>query len=320
MAAIVDRLNISVSLGANTGQVVGDLRMGRPKHLLLTNGAELTNADLADSESLQAWLDAKMSLSRTDPQKVFLFTGFHEMENTTGDPNVGTLQDGYEEVLNEAIPKYLGRHTADIGQTQSFVAFNGFTGKVYVIDTNGRFFYVGKENGGGKGFSLAYLYSSYPQWGGSGAINTGTVRFTLGDVEQLKNNVGAVQVSFNPADLVNMVDVKLKEVAAAAGYAFKIGLYTNYTGTNIYSQGTYQDDLAVVGAWKATNPDGSNITIASVAKDAVNKGWTVTLGSTPVIPLGTKIKIELVSPTALAALTAPVEGIESIAAKVTKVA
>jgi hypothetical protein len=69
MAAIVDRLNISVSLGANTGQVVGDLRMGRPKHLLLTNGAELTNADLADSESLQAWLEAKMALSRTDPTR-----------------------------------------------------------------------------------------------------------------------------------------------------------------------------------------------------------------------------------------------------------
>src|SRR4051812_22788514 len=128
MAAIVDRLNISISLGANTGKVTGDLRLGRPKHLLLTNGAELTNADLVDSDSLKAWLEEKMSLSRTDPEKVFLFTGFHEMENNTGDPNVGTLQDGYEEVLNEAIPKYLGRHTADIGQTQSFVAFNGFTG------------------------------------------------------------------------------------------------------------------------------------------------------------------------------------------------
>jgi aryl carrier-like protein len=317
MATIVDRLNISISLGANTGKVTGDLRLGRPKHLLLTNGAELTNDDLADSDSLQAWLEEKMSLSRTDPEKVFLFSGFHEMENNTGDPNTATLQDGYEEVLNEAIPKYIGRHTADVGQTQSFVAFNGFTGTMYIIDTNGRFAYIGKQGGGGKGFDVAYLYSSYPQWGGSGAINTGTVRFTLADVEQLKNNVGAVQVSFNPADLVNMVDVKLSELATASGYAFKIGARTNYTGTNIYP--TYQDSLAVVGAWKATLvSDGSNVTIASAAKDATLKGWTVTLGSSPTIAANAKVKIELVDPATLAGLTIPVEGIESISVKVTK--
>jgi hypothetical protein len=317
MAAIVDRLNISVSLGANTGQVLGDLRMQRPKHWLLTNSWEPTNADLADSDSLQAALETAMSLSRTDPNKVFLFSGFHEIEDNTGDPNTATLADGYEEVLNEALPKYTGRHTADIGQTQSFVAFNGFTGQIYFIDSAGRFFYVGKEGGGGKGFDVAYLYANYPRPGGTNAINTGVVKLTLGDPEQFKNNVGAVQVTFNPKELVNMVDVRLVEFAAASGYAFKIGLYTNYTGTNIYAN--YSALLAVIGAWKATLlSDGSNITIASVAVDAVNKGWTVTLGSTPTISAGAKIKLELVDPVALAALTAPVTGIESIPKKVTK--
>lgn len=228
------------------------------------------------------------------------------------------MADGYEEVLNDPIPKYTGRHTADIGQTQSMAAFNGFTGYAFFIDSKGGFYYVGKSGGGGKGFNVTNLYASYPRPGGTAAINTGTVKISF-DIEQFKSGIGRVKIDFSPVDLQNLYDVQLTEFGAASGYAFKIGGRTVYTGTNIYDIGTYADDLAVVGAWKATLlSTGDDVTIASVAKDAALKCWTVTLGSSPTITSGAKIKIELVDPTALAALTTPVEGIESVAVKVLK--
>jgi hypothetical protein len=320
--AIVDRLNIVATFGTNTGKVAGDVRMKAPKQILLAQSSEtgFSNADLTDSASLAAAIDLRMSLSRTDPNKLFYFNGFHEADDNTGDPNVATLQDGYEEVLNEAIPKYTLRHTEATARTQAFSSFNGFTGRVYIIDAAGTFFYVGKQGGagGGQGFDLSYLYSTYPRWGASNAINTGTVRFTIGDIEQLKGNVGAVSLAgISIAGLANMVDVQLLSLAAPTGYAFKLGAKTKYSGTDIYS--TYKDLLNVVGAWKITRmDDGSSVTVASVAKDDVLKGWTVTAGSSPTIATGILLKFELVDPVALAALTASVEGIESVYVKIAK--
>jgi hypothetical protein len=316
MSTIVDRINSVISLGANTGFVTGDARFGSIKHILLTNGAEPTNDDLLDSESLKTWLESKLTLSRTDAEKIFVFSGFHEFEDNTGDPSTATLADGYEEVLNDPIPKYTGKHTADIGQTQSMAAFNGFTGYAFFVDSKGAFYYVGKTNGGGKGFDVTNLYASYPRPGGTAAINTGTVKISF-DIEQFKSNIGRVKIDFNPKDLSTLYDVQLTEFAAASGYAFKIGARTVYTGRNIYD--TYKDSLAVVGAWKITRlDDGTTVTVASVAKDDALKAWTVTAGSSPTIATGVKLKIELVDPVALAALTLAVEGIESVAVKVVK--
>jgi hypothetical protein len=312
----VDRLNLTTTLGGNTGKTAGDVRMGRIKALLLTRGKEFSEADRADSETFEAALEEAMLLSRESVNKVFPFSGFREADNNTGDPNVASLADGYEEVINEAVPKYTLKHTTGTAQTQSLVAFNGWNDTVYILDDKNIVWGVKTSSNGIKGFAVGHLYTTPPNFGGSGAINTSITKISFGSIDEFKSGLVALKLDFNVTDLTDIVDVELEEVAASSGYAFKIGGKTKYAGTDIYE--SYQDLLAVVGAWKAELPDGTAVDIASVVKDATNKGWTVTLDNTPTIAQGVKVKVNLVDPTALAALGTPVEGIEGITVKVTK--
>lgn len=313
----IDRINLTTTLGGNTGKTAGDVRMGRIKTLLFTRGKEFSEDDRADSESFEAAAEAAMLLSRESINKLFAFTGFREADNNTGEPNVQALADGYEEVINEAIPKFTLKHTTGTAQLQSLVAFNGWNDTVFVVDDKNILWGVKTSSNGVKGFSVGHLYTTPPNFGGSGAINTAITKISFGSLEEFKSGLVALKLDFNVADLTDIVDVELEEVAAASGYAFKIGAKTKYAGTDIYE--AFQDLLAVAGAWKAELvSDGSTVDIASVAKDGTNKGWTVTLDNTPVIATDAKVKINLVDPTALAALGTPVTGIEGIYVKVIK--
>lgn len=193
---------------------------------------------------------------------------------------------------------------------------------MYVLDSKNVFWYRNKSNGGGTYFQVGTLYSTYPRFGNTANINTGLVKLTLGDADDLKGGgLSCIKVDSSfVKSLPNIVDVVLSEDKAATGYAFSIVIKRKYTGTNIYE--SYADLLNVSGAWKASLADGTSVGIASIAKDATldngNGGWTATLASTPTIDPDTVIYLELVDPAALYALTSPVDGIESIKLKVLK--
>lgn len=312
-------IQILTTLGTNTGKTVGDVRMGRPKHLLLTRGKEFTADQIADSASFQTALAEAMLEARTSNSKVFLFSNFREAEDNTGDPQMGTLSDGYEEVLNEVVPKYTFRQVLGAAQTQSIVDFNGWQEKIYVIDDKNQLWFIHTSTSGAKGYSVGHLYTNPPRFGNSGNINTNVTRLTFGSVEEFKSNTGVLKLDFSVEDLANIVDVQLSEVGAASGYVFKIGAKYKYAGVNVFSD--FATALEQSDAWKATRMDtGADVTISAVADNTTTKGWDVTLASTPTIAVGTKIKIELQAPSLLAGLTTPVEGIESIYVIVTKAA
>jgi hypothetical protein len=241
---------------------------------------------------------------------------FRVVDDNTADPNKQTLADGYSEVLNESLPDYTLQSTAGICQQQQMVEFNGWRDYIFVIDDKNILWYV--INGViGQGFNTGYLYTDAPRPGNSSNIVVSKTQLTFGNIDEFKSNIGALKINFDPTKLQNTVDVILAEAAAAAGYVFKIGATGKCSGINAYQQ--YQDLLAVVGAWKATLlSDGSNITIATVAKNATTGGWDVTLGNSPVIASAAKIKIELQDPGTLAALGTPVTGIESVSVTVSK--
>jgi hypothetical protein len=315
------KIRIVGQLGANTGKTIGDVRLGRIKTLILTQGFEFTEAQLADSESIFEAIRDAMLASKSSVNKVYILTGFREADNNTGDPNTAALADGYEEVLNEALAKFVFRHTAGAALAQAYEEFNGWNDAMYVIDDKNIFFGVTKSNAGGRGFSCGYFFANYPNFGSSGAINTGQIRVTFGTTEEFKKgSIFARKLNFSVSTLPNIVDVELTEDAPASGYAFKIVAANKYSGTNIAEN--YADLLNVVGAWKITKKDGTEVDVASVAKDATldngEGGWTVTADSAVAIAPGTELYIDLVDPTALKALAASVEGIEGIKVKVVK--
>ena len=189
-----DRINLTTTLGGNTGRTTGDVRMGRIKIILPTRGKVFTSADIADSESFKAALAAALKESRTSLNKIFVFDGFREAEDNTGDPNVATMADGYEEVLNEAVPKYTLRNTKGAAQQMALTAFNGWNDPVFIVDDKNILWYIGTSDGGAKGFSTGSFYANPPRFGGTGAISSNLVKLSFGSIEEFKSGIGAMKL------------------------------------------------------------------------------------------------------------------------------
>lgn len=306
-------INICGTLGGNTGRPGCDVRMGRIKYLMLTSGKEFTEGDLASSEAFEAALQASMLLANSDANKVFAFPEMRDVTDNSGDPATSTLADGFEEVLNEALPKYLLKSTPGICVQQAMASFNGWPGKFYFVDENGILFYKITTSDGGKGFATGYLYTNPPKPKGSGDVQTANTRLTFGSIDDLKSGVGALKLEFNVADLNNMQDVILTDeedenVSGALNNTFLIGAHTRCEGTDIYA--TYKA-LLTAARWRAYTSAGVVIAITSVTAVDVSSAWQVVLDSSAYnsLAVGTVFYIDLVVPATLVA--AGIEGIEA---------
>lgn len=307
-------INVCATLGGNLGTPACDVRMGRPKILLLTTSKEFTEADITDSQSFQAALQTAMLLGKADANKIYAFPVANEATNNTGDPSTGTLADGYEEVLNEALPKYLLRSKVGTCVQQQMASFNGWSGKVYVIDDNGILWFNITASGGASGFTTGYLYTNPPQFKGSGDVNTANTRITFGTIDEFKYDVGAIKLDFSATSLLNILDVTLDDretenTSGALNNVFIIGGKTKCEGTDLYA--AYSTGLANVARWRAYKADGTAIAITSVTVNATLLGWNITLNSGEFTALasGTVFYIDLATPTVLHA--AGVVGIEA---------
>jgi hypothetical protein len=306
-------------LGANTGKPQCDVPIAAIKYGLPTRGCEFTEAELTDSSTIKAAMLAKMLLAKTDNQKLFLIPYANEAEDNTGDPNIGTLSDGFEEPLSDALPKYILRHAKmGVKQNQAICVFNGWGDKYYFIDRNNRFCYIVKSDNGSKGFSVGNLYYDPPRPGSSNAVKTTIGRITFANADEFKSSViGMIDLDFNPADLVNIEDINIVQKAAPASNVVTIGGLSRFGQVDIYAN--FKTALNNVARWQVINEStGASMTKTSVATDDGNKGWDLTIDSTEftALPSGAKYSVNLVSPATLA--LAGVYGIEGIKITFTK--
>lgn len=308
-------INICATLGGNTGAPACDVRMGRPKFLLLTTSKEFSAGDIDDSASFQQALEAAMLLSKTNANKVYAFPAANETTDNTGDPATGTLADGYEEVLNEALPKYLLRSKVGTCVQQQMASFNGWPGKIYVVDESNILWFRTTATGGAAGFSCGYLYTNPPKFKGSSDVQTANTRLTFGSIDDFKRNVGAIQLDFSVSALTNILDVVLDDresenTSGALNNVFVIGGKTLCEGTDIYA--AYSTLLANTAYWRAYKSDGTTITLTSVTVNSGLSGWNITLDSATFTAMssGDIFFIDLETPTVLHA--AGIDGIEGI--------
>lgn len=315
-------INVCTTLGNNTGKSACEVRMKRPKYPLLSN-YEFTAAELASSDALKAAIIRQMLLGNTVAGKAFLFPEMRVTDDNTGDPNVQSLADGYEEVLNEALPKYTLHSTVGVCQQQSMVAFNGWTGGIFPIDADRVFWYRKTATGGGKGFSTGNLYTDPPRPGSSAAIQVAKTRVTFGSIDEFKSDLGAVKIDFNIASLLNIVDVILTDVEDAfnspstSTNVFIIGGLVKCSGDNIYA--AYKDSLNSVLRWRSYRLDTlASIPITSVAKNDALLGWTITINaaSFAALPSGTKFAVDLVTPDQLSPAVTGIEGTKAVFTKI----
>lgn len=310
-------INICATLGGNVGKPNCDVRFGRPKNLLPTRGKVFSAADLLNSATIKAALRTAMLLAREDNNKVFAFPNARVVDDNTADVSLGTLADGYEEVLNESLPSYNLQTTAGICVAQAMTQFNGWSDKSFIVDDKNIFWYIINEDGSGQGFSIGNMYTNPPRFGNSGGITVSNTRVLFGSIDEFKHRVGAIKLDFDVLALQNTVDVVLSEAVPATANALKIIGRVLCAGTDIYA--AYSAGLANVARWVATNVEtGAPITLTSVAVDAALKGWTLTLDNTAhgALDSGALVEINLADPATLAA--AGFAGIEGIAFIYTK--
>lgn len=306
-------INVCATLGGNTGRPACDVRMGRIAHLLLATSKVFTEAQLATSEALQEALQDAMLLANSDANKIFAFPKMREAVNNTGDPATGTLPDGYEEVLNEALPKYLLRSTPGVCVQQAMASFNGWAGTMFIIDENNILWYRRTSTEGGQGFSTGYLYTNPPQFKGSADVQTANTRITFGDIDEFKGSIGAVKLDFTVSSLDTMQDVILDDRedendSGALNNVFKIGGKIKCEGTDIYA--AYKTLLNNVLRWRAYKADGTVLDLTSVSTDDALSAWQITIDSTDydAMDAGDVFYIDLVVPATL--IAASVTGIE----------
>lgn len=306
-------------LGANTGKPQCDVPIAAIKYLMPTRGATFLAADLVDSASIKAALLTKMLSAKSSNQKLYLIPYANEAANNTGDPNVGTLSDGFEKTLTDPLKKYTLTH-AEMGKAQNaaICQFNGWTDKVYFIDRNNRFCYISVQDGTGKGWSVGNLFYTSPGPGDSAAVNVAKGRITFANPDEFKSSpIGLIDLDFNPADLVNIEDIQMVEKLAPASNVVTIGGLGRFTNQDIYA--AYKTPLNNVARWVVTNElTGATMTITSVATDDPHSGWTITIDTTLFAALasGTKYSINIASPSVLH--TAGVDGLEGIKITYTK--
>jgi len=307
------QVSLCATIGGNVGAPACDVQMGALRTILVTRGKEFTASELADTNSLRAAIAAAMLLGNDNNNKIYAFPVFRNVTDNTGDPNVETLPDGSKQTTSRPVPSYTLESTIGYCQARNVARFNGFSGKVYVIDGNQRFFFLRKTGGGGKGFSIGNIDSDSARWGGFTGARTIKHRLSFGSEVEFRSEIGAMNADFDVTSMVNIQNVALRLVTSTTGPGeFSIAGQIECTNQEIYP--AYRTLLKNTAAWKVVNADtGAAVPVTFVGNLDTIGAWNVTAAD---IPAG-KYYFSLAAPDALLALG--VEGLESFPLLVTVV-
>jgi len=184
---------------------------------------------------------------------------------------------------------------------------NGKNQPFFIGTDNG--FLIGTDTGDGllSPIKPNFVNANKFTWSDGTNVSAYTLRLNF-EPAQVNQNVNFVDFSSDGGlsyfeGLQGLQNVNLAQAAARALGVLKVKASTSCGSVDMYD--LYSADLAVVGAWVATNRlTGNVITITSVAVDANAKAWTITLNTSDPDYTATAgdILISLAGPTELAAI------------------
>lgn len=214
--------------------------------------------------------------------RIFPYHNFATVTDNTEDVSITTTDYGYKYITKEGFYDWTFRYfSGGVGLHQQ-VKKNSGPGKYFLFyDDNGTL--IGyKSNGLLKGVPVDQFYVN--PW----KLNTGadaasyTMRFILDSRYLNGGNMGYIPLSgsFNLFDIVGLQELSI-ELVSLVSNAATVKLFTKISGVDMYD--AYSSNFNQAAAWQFTNEDGIAGTITSVALDAANKGWVITLNSSQFI-------------------------------------
>lgn len=312
-------INLCGSVGANTGKMDCDPRRANFKTIIV-GGASFDSTQYGTAAAFQAAFQAAMNLGTGNSGKLYPFPEFVGVAVNTEANKEATFGNGQKITIAEGRPSY----TCDlrIGSTleRALRKFNSAIVPVFAFDDAGNVW--GKLNSAGKfvGYQ-AELFTKGADFGDYNNAQFTRLTISFQSASDFYDFAAFAKTDFDTSALEGLLDVVLYEAAVSVTNVRKIGgkVLNAQLGKDQNIADTYDTELGVGSLWTAKNATtGAAIVLTSVAYDAALKAFTYTMDSTAytALPSLTKIEVNLVGPTALAA--AGVTGIEGLPLIITK--
>lgn len=311
--------SICGQVGANTGGIDCDVTKGLPVQLVV-GSASFASADYVDTATFEAAFLANLILASGSAEKLFPFPVIQGNTAATTAAKTATLGYGLEIKLLASKQGYEFDVLAGSTLEKKLLAFDGQQVPVFILDKAKNMWGI---LSGTSFVAPKYIMSVEPKdFEDGNAVKTTKVKISIVDGADFSSNAAYMPTTFTPSDLEGLNDAIVFQTAANTTNVYKIGLKipTASLTTSINVHDSYAAELASASLWSAKTGAtfATTLTITSVVTDTVNGGWTITFDSAAYTALssGAKIKLTLVSPTALAA--ADVLGIEATPLVITK--
>lgn len=312
--------SICATEGANTGGIDCDPVRGLPLQLI-PGSASFTPTDYATNATLEAAFLDKIIQPAGSSDKLFPFPVIQANSPKTTAAKYATLGYGLEIKILRSKPGYEFEVLAGSALEKKLIKFDGLQIPLFIFDDKSRIWGVTDSQANFKG--AKYLVGVEPKdFEDANAAKTTKITISIIDSRDFVENAKFADTSFNTSDIVGLNDVDLYEAVVSATNVRHIGVRIITSNINSFLNigDTYSTELANAALWTAKTGVGfaTDIAITSVAWDATNKCWTVTIDSTAYTALASGDKIEIALVDTIALNTADVTGIEGSPLIITK--
>lgn len=303
----------------NAGAPACDANRGIPKYMVVTT-KEFTSSEYASVTLFKAAFKTASLLPKSSSGKLIVLPVIANVESKKDANTEGSLNQGYKATLREGNPAFDFGVQISNRQAQVLRQLNGKDIQVFMVDDAKNVWGTALSNGNFRG-EAAKIYITGDDFGDGQAVKTITISLSYTNASEYYDFSAYFPIDFNVSDYGKLKDVQIVEKAAQATNVFKLGgkIQTGRVGQTLDIYTDYSTPLASSSNWVVTNlTTNATIAITSVAVDAANSGWTVTVDSTAwtALTVGTKVSINFAAPSVLDA--ANVTGIEGTAIIYTK--
>lgn len=236
-----------------------------------------SNFEIAEANvpQLQSFLESKISAAIGT--RIFPYHNFISVQDSTEEETINTTDYGAKIFIRDGYYDFQFRYLKGGVMAHQQFAKNEGTGKYFLFYDDNNTLYGYKSGTSLKGIPCE-LFKVKPWRFPTGAEAAQyNMRFIINPIYMNKGNLGYIRVEeFNVFDIVGLQDVELKLVSQASN-AVTVKALSRVSAVDLYD--VYSSNLNQAVAWKAVNESGISVAITSVALDAVNKAWVVTLNS-----------------------------------------
>lgn len=299
----------------NVGIPLCDLSKKKMRAVIFADsGTTFSGAEIA---SVQAFINAvKTKTTAVRGGRVYPIWDILNFEDATGDPSTGGVGNLSTATIitNDAVPVFRFGYGGSEARHKRLAAMTGASLDMFLVDE--AYAVYGRDNGnnGFSGYNVLQAYPYTSKFIVADAVNQYSFRVTLSSITQYRDQSLYVVANSGLTAALGLMNVVLSYLSNATN-AYKFNAVVD-GGTDFTA--LYGSTVAAM-TWTARNlQTGAAVTITSVAYDAPNKAFTVTLDSTMYTGLATGDQVQVTPPASSVLATGGVKPFEILPVIITK--